>query len=163
MAQARDGHAATQQQLASTQKREQELLVRLKAADKRADDNAGAHKCKSSCVYANISASLRVSTRWILTLERVCVRRMPTGVHTCVYVRACVRACVWAPVYVDAASAAESESTSKIAEVNEKCARFYQDREDARDMLADCKAAVSSYKRALLAVKYALKTPVVSP
>jgi len=50
---------------------------------------------------------------------------------------------------------------SKIAEVNEKCARFYQDREDARDMLADSKAAVTSYKRALLAVKYALKTPVV--
>ncbi len=77
--------------------------------------------------------------------------------HVCM----CVRACVWAPVYVGAASAAESEFTSKIAEVNEKCARFYQDREDARDMLADSQAAATSYKRALLAVKYALKTPVV--
>ena len=40
--QARDGHAAAQQQLASTEQREKDLLVQLKAADKRADDNAGA-------------------------------------------------------------------------------------------------------------------------
>ena len=91
MVQERDGHAAAQQQLASMQKQEQELLVQLKAADKRADDNAGTHKCKSSCVYASISAHFRVSPRWILTLARLCVRCMPTGVNARVHVRACVR------------------------------------------------------------------------
>ena len=87
------------------------------------------------------------------------VRALHAYGRECTCACACVRAC--GPVYVGAASAAESELMSKIAEVNEKCARFYQDREDARDMLADSKAAVTSYKRALLAVKYALKTPVV--
>ena len=59
------------------------------------------------------------------------------------------------------ASAAESELLSKITELNEKCARFYQDREDARELLDDAHAAVAAYKKALLAAKSALKNPVV--
>jgi predicted nucleic acid-binding Zn-ribbon protein len=69
VADARDAHAATEQQLAAMHKQVQEMQGELKAAHKRADDNAGA------------------------------------------------------------ASAAEAQLLSKIAEINEKCARFYQDRE----------------------------------
>jgi predicted nucleic acid-binding Zn-ribbon protein len=69
VADARDAHAATEQQLAAMHKQVQEMHGELKAAHKRADDNAGA------------------------------------------------------------ASAAEAQLLSKIAEINEKCARCYQDRD----------------------------------
>ena len=69
MADARDAYAATQQQLAALHKQVQEMQDELKAAHRRADDNAAA------------------------------------------------------------ASAAEAQLLTKIAEINEKCARFYQDRE----------------------------------
>jgi chromosome segregation ATPase len=59
------------------------------------------------------------------------------------------------------ASAAESELLEKISEINEKCARFYQDREDARESLADAQSAAAAYKKALLAAKEACKSPVV--
>jgi hypothetical protein len=56
-------------------------------------------------------------------------------------------------IYTGAACAAEGELLSKIQELNNKCARFYQDREDARELLSDAHAAVVAYKRALLAAK----------
>ena len=62
---------------------------------------------------------------------------------------------------VNAAAVAQEELLGKISDLNDKCARFYQDREDARDVLADAQAAGSVYKKALLTVTGALKSPVM--
>ena len=59
------------------------------------------------------------------------------------------------------ASKIEAELTSKISELNEKCARFYQDREDARESLSDASASTMAYKKTLIAVIAALKSPVM--
>jgi len=62
----------------------------------------------------------------------------------------------------DVATTVEAELTSKISELNDKCARFYQDREDARESLSDAKAVAAVYKKTLSAAMTALKSPAMA-